>query len=301
MKISLGPVLYYWSKNELLTFYSDIAQSPVDIVYLGEVVCSKRRVLKLNEWLTLAEQLQQAGKEVHLSTLTLIEAQSELGVVERLCANGRFGVEANDMSAVQFCIERELSFTTGPHVNIYNARALRFMQKRGLRRWVLPLELSSRHWSAIKKEALYLSTETLPEIEVFAYGHLPLAHSARCFTARHHNLPKDQCEFRCMDYPEGLAVYNQENRQIFTINGIQTMSGKRHNLLPHLNDLKVSGINVIRISPHTHQCAQQIQAIKNALDNGCNLSGETDSCDGYWFGEAGMRNMRDTIHSEPII
>ena len=35
------------------------------------------------------------------------------------------------------------------------------------------------------------------ETEVLAFGRLPLAVSARCFTARAHNLPKDQCDFRC--------------------------------------------------------------------------------------------------------
>jgi collagenase-like PrtC family protease len=42
------------------------------------------------------------------------------------------------------------------------------------------------------------------ETEVFAYGRLPLAFSARCFTARHFNLQKDTCEFRCLEFADGM-------------------------------------------------------------------------------------------------
>ena len=75
MKISLGPIYYYWSKERVYDFYKKIAKSKVDIVYLGEVVCSKRREIKLKDWLEIAHQLSAAGKEVVLSTLTLLEAE----------------------------------------------------------------------------------------------------------------------------------------------------------------------------------------------------------------------------------
>jgi hypothetical protein len=44
------------------------------------------------------------------------------------------------------------------------------------------------------------------ETEVFAYGRLPLAFSARCFTARHFNLQKDDCQFKCIEFPDGLLI-----------------------------------------------------------------------------------------------
>ncbi len=43
MKYSLGPVLYYWSKETLEDFYQQAARSSADTIYLGEAVCSKRR------------------------------------------------------------------------------------------------------------------------------------------------------------------------------------------------------------------------------------------------------------------
>ena len=101
MKLSLGPLQYFWPRDTTLAFYRDAATWPVDIVYLGETVCSKRRELRTAEWIELAQELAAAGKEVVLSSLSLIEAESELGVVDRLAALGGFKVEANDLSAVQ--------------------------------------------------------------------------------------------------------------------------------------------------------------------------------------------------------
>ncbi|MEA3243959.1 MAG: U32 family peptidase, partial [Pseudomonadota bacterium] len=57
LRISLGPVLYYWSRDDLIDFYARIADTEVDIVYLGETVCSKRRTLCSEDWMQLAEQL----------------------------------------------------------------------------------------------------------------------------------------------------------------------------------------------------------------------------------------------------
>jgi collagenase-like PrtC family protease len=41
MKLALGPNLYYWPLDMLQEFYAAVANSPVDIVYLGETVCSR--------------------------------------------------------------------------------------------------------------------------------------------------------------------------------------------------------------------------------------------------------------------
>ena len=78
MQIALGPILYFWPKAKVKAFYRQVAESDVDRVYLGETVCSKRRELNLDDYLTIAHELREAGKQVCLSTMTLLEAPAEL-------------------------------------------------------------------------------------------------------------------------------------------------------------------------------------------------------------------------------
>lgn len=64
----------------MFDFYREIECTPIDIVYVGETVCSKRRSFRHQDWIDVAERLQSAGKEVVFTTLVLLEANSELGL-----------------------------------------------------------------------------------------------------------------------------------------------------------------------------------------------------------------------------
>ncbi len=85
-------------------------------------------------------------------------------------------------------------------------------------------------------------------MEVLSYGHLPLAYSARCFTARSEDRPKDECETCCIKYPNGRNVLSQENQQVFVLNGIQTMSGYVYNLGNQLTSMQ-GLVDIVRLSP----------------------------------------------------
>ncbi len=296
MQLALGPVLYLWPRETLLEFYQRVAQSPADIVYLGETVCSKRRPLRGGDWLELARGLQQAGKEVVLSTLTLIEAASEHSALRRLCSNGEVMVEANDMSAVQALSEQKLPFVAGAALNIYNADSLQVLRRLGLRRWLVPYELSGATLRALLADMQQAGIDDV-ETEVFSYGLLPLAYSARCFTARAANLPKDDCRFRCQDYPDGLPIHTQEGERFLTINGIQTQSGRLQNLLPYAAELAEMGVSALRVSPQSQGTEQVLAAFDRVLKHGGTAEAELPSpaptCDGYWHGEAGMAQAKD--------
>ncbi len=293
-RLALGPVPYYWPREVLLDFYARMAGTPVDIVYLGETVCAKRRALRGGEWLELAQDLERAGKQVVLSTLGLIEAASELAALRRLCDQDRFLVEANDMAAVQLLAGRR-AFVAGPTINIYNGRSLGLLAGLGMRRWVMPLELS--------RETLRDLQQGRPEgveTELFAFGRLPLAFSARCFTARAHNLPKDDCRFRCLDYPDGLALSTREAAPFLNLNGIQTQSARSFSLLGEWDAVIDLGVEVLRISPQAEQTGRIIaifDACRADQLDPARARAEAEAlmpcgpCDGYWHGRPGMEGV----------
>ncbi|MBC3348188.1 U32 family peptidase [Pseudomonas sp. SWRI196] len=292
MKLSLGPVLFYWDKAQLGNFYAEMSALPLDVIYLGETVCSKRRAFSLDQWLGLARELQTCSQaQIVLSSLTLIEAASELSSLRRLCDNGQLLVEANDMGAVQLLAERKLPFVGGPALNLYNGHALKQLLDSGMIRWVPPVECSAALIGDVLEQVREMDRE-VPEVEIFAYGHLPLAYSARCFTARAENRPKDDCQFCCINYPDGLALSSQEGQQLFTLNGIQTMSGEVTNLLADYPALMASGANVLRLSPRAQGMAEVVRAFDKVRQ------GEApplfvDGCNGYWHGHAGMLKIEE--------
>ena len=95
---------------------------------------------------------------------------------KRLLADGTeavkdFGV---DMGAVHL-LAGKAPFVAGLHLNVYNPQTLALLARLGAQRWVMPVELS--------RESLRTLQQHRPAAmatEVFGYGRLPLAFSARC-------------------------------------------------------------------------------------------------------------------------
>jgi len=291
--LSVGPLLYFWPREETLAFYEALAEAPVDTVYLGETVCAKRRELGPDDWIALGRDLAATGKEVVLSTLTLIEARSELGAVRRLCANGEFAVEASDFSAVQQCVERRIPFVGGAALNVYNAETLALLVNRGLYRWLPPVECSGESLQALAREWDELEAGPLPQTELFALGRMPLAWSARCFTARAHGRPKDDCGFVCGEHPGGMALETQEGERFLTLNGIQTQSGRPVDLFPHLDEIANLDVALLRVSPMPLDMPALLHDCRRVLDGEApagRIAAHLDepTCDGYWQGRAGM-------------
>ncbi len=291
MKLSIGPIQYFWDRNSVMQFYDAIAQSPVDIVYLGETVCAKRRALNLGDWLEIGARLTEAGKEVVLSTLVLVEAASELSYMRRIVENGRYRVEANDMAAVNM-LAGYAPFVVGPHINVYNSETLRLFADLGVYRWAPPLELGCEAVAALQAHR-----PAGIETEVFAYGRLPLAFSARCFTARANSLPKDSCQFRCGDYPEGMELDTREGQPFLALNGIQVQSGSTANLVREIDELRKLDIDVLRLSPRISNMDIVVTWFRGAIDGKVDidkavaaLGADTPAmaCNGFWYGLPGM-------------
>lgn len=288
MQYALGPVLWYWPTDTLEDFYQQAARSSADIIYLGEAVCSKRRATPYARWMALARELAASGKQVVLSTLALLQSPSELKELQRYVENGEFLIEANDIGTVNMAAERHLPFVAGPTLNVYNADTLQLLVKEGMTRWCMPVEMSRDWLLQLLEQCETRGIRQQFEVEVLSYGHLPLALSARCFTARSENRAKDDCETCCINYPTGRRVNSQEGQQVFVLNGIQTMSGYCYNLGNDLAGMR-GQVDCIRLSPQDVTTLAEIDRFR-ANENGHAplMVAKGSDCNGYWRKLAGM-------------
>ena len=290
MKFSLGPSMFFWPKQEVEDFYQQAKQSSADVIYLGETVCSKRRELRAKDWLGLAQDVaQDTNKQVVVSTMTLLESPAEIQVLKRLCDNGDFLVEANDLSAVQIMHDLKMPFVAGPAINCYNLSTLKVLIKQGMIRWLMPVELSGDWLKTLLNQATEQGIRKQFECEVFSWGYLPLAYSARCFTARSEDRAKDDCEYCCINYPEGRRMNSREGERVFVLNGIQTMSGYQYNLINEMPALDAMGVDIARISADSTEAFTQLDNFREQLVNPTRkeLDGVTE-CNGFWHKIAGM-------------
>jgi len=291
MKLALGPLLYYWPRATVMAFYEEMADSALDIVYLGESVCSRRHELRAADYLDLAAMLERRGKQVVLSTLALIESSADVTALRRLTANGRYTVEASDMGAVQL-LSGVAPFVAGPHLNVYNPPTLALLGELGAQRWVMPLEMGQAGLQSMQAQR-----PAGMETEVFAYGRMPLAFSARCFTARNRNLPKDDCGYSCLEEPDGLLLRTRDEVPFLVLNGTQTQSALVYNLVRELDAMRDMGVAVARISPqamHTEQVIAIFDRARRGQVSGIGAQAQlaacqpAGACDGYWHGQPGM-------------
>lgn len=288
MKYAIGPVLWYWPTATLETFYQRAAESSAEIIYLGEAVCSKRRATSFHQWMDIARMLALQGKQVVLSTLALLQSPSEVKELRRYVDNGEFLLEANDIGTVNMAAERKLPFVAGPTLNVYNAQTLQLLLKEGMTRWCIPVEMSRDWLIQLLQQCDAAGVREQFEVEVLGYGHLPLALSARCFTARAENRGKDDCQTCCINYPTGRRVLSQEGQQVFVLNGIQTMSGYCYNLGNDLSGMH-NWIDIVRLSPQGESTLAKVDRFRaNEAGQAPLMMARGSDCNGYWRRLAGM-------------
>ncbi len=319
-RLTLGPVLFNWPAEHWRDFYFRIAdEAPVDIVYLGEVVCSKRQPFFDPHLPAVIERLQRAGKAVRLSTLALVMNRREQQAIHALVRDlhqadetttgpllqeSALTVEVNDLSALMALREPVAAgtFCAGPFLNIYNEASLQFLADLGIHHCSLPPELPRTALEALGAAA----AAQQQSLEVYVHGRVPLALSARCYHARVHGLDKVNCQFVCDQDPDGLAVRTLDDEDFLTVNGIQTLSHGCLNLIDLLPDLQQLGISHFRISPQSRGTMTALSAaagvLTGKLSPGAALETmQADSltapyCNGFYHGLEGAR----WVSAEPV-
>lgn len=291
MRLALGPLLYYWARAAVLRFYEEIAASPADIVYLGEVVCSRRRELAPEDWLALGAELAAAGKEVVLSAQALTESEGDLKLLRRTVANTRFRVEANDWGAARLLAGTE-GWVAGPHLNVYNPQTLAVVFEEGARRWVAPVE-STRELIA----GVLAARPAGLQAEIFAHGRLPLAFSARCFAARRFNRQKEDCGYACLEFPDGMALDTREGKAFLAVNGTQTQSAGVYCLVDEIGALRDAGVDILRVSPQSRDTLEVLRVLRAACDGALSTYDARKALaaiapgrlwNGFWHGRPGV-------------
>jgi hypothetical protein len=109
-------------------------------------------------------------------------------------------------------------------------------------------------------------------------------------------VPKDRCETRGIQHPQGLLLQTQEHEPLFRINGIQTQSAQCVDLMPHWQDVRATGANGLRYCPVDENDGLRITALKQAMEADVPAPAVTDlptSC-GYWFQLPGILKLSVT-------
>lgn len=245
MELTVGPNQFFWSADRWACFYEDIANTPVDRVVLGELVCSKRLPFYQDRIPEAIATLVEAGKDVALTSLALVTLKRERKLTAELAEMG-VEVEINDLTALAH-FPQGTRFSVGPLVNVYNEGTLAWLASRGARRICLPPELPLASVVMLTRAGADLGVD----IEVWGHGRLPLAISGRCYHARLHNRTKDNCQFACEDDADGLDVRTLEGQPFLAMNGVQTLSDGYACAAYHVAALADAGVSGLRLSPQS--------------------------------------------------
>jgi len=260
-QLTIAPILFHWSAGQKLDFYARIAdEAPVDVVYLGEVICSKRTPFFEKHYDEVAERLTRGGKKVVFSTLSEVMLKRERNMIAGFCDLEDYALEINDSSAL-WHLENK-NFRVGSLMNVYNEDTMAYLVAKGATHFSLPPELPRASVAILAARAKELGVT----VEVQVFGRVSLALSARCYHARAHGRIKDNCQFVCEEDPDGMPLKTLDNEEFLTVNGIQTLSHSYLNLLDEMADMKTMGVTHYRLVPHTQDMVAVAKIFRNALD-----------------------------------
>lgn len=295
-KLTFGPIAYHWSAEKRRDFYARIAdEAPVDEIYLGEVICSKRAPFHEPDLPATIERLERAGKRVILSTLAEVMLKRERNATADLAALDSPEIEVNNAAGLYARGPRP--HRIGPFMNAYNEATIAWMASRGATHVCLPAEMPAKAIALAASAARDLGMG----VEVQVFGRASLAVSARCYHARAHNRTKDNCQFICEDDPDGMPLRTRDDAPILRVNGIQTQSESYVTLLPETGQLRADGITHLRLMPQDVDMVAVAALFHAALAGRIatdeadrqlrTLCTDTGFSNGFYHGQAGYRRI----------
>ena len=295
-KLTLGPIAYHWSAEARRDFYARIAdEAPVDEVYLGEVICSKRAPFHEADLPATIERLEAAGKTVILSTLAEVMLKRERKATADIAAMDAPEIEINNAAGLYERGHR--LHRIGPFMNAYNEATIAWMAGQGATHVCLPAELPAEAIAVATGAARALGLG----VEMQVFGRAPLAVSARCYHARAHGRTKDNCQFVCEEDPDGMPLRTRDNRPVLRVNGIQTQSESYVDLLPETAQIVAAGVTHLRLMPQAVDMVGVAGLFRAVLDGTlavpeadarlAALCEGTDLSNGFYHGAAGYRRI----------
>ncbi len=295
-KLTLGPIAYHWSAERRRDFYARIAdEAPVDEVYLGEVICSKRAPFQKADLPEIIERLERAGKKVILSSLAEVMLKRERNATADLAEMDSPEIEFNN--AAGLVARGRRPHRIGPFMNAYNEATIAWMAAQGATHVCLPAEMPAKSIAV----AAQASQDLGLDVEVQVFGRVSLAVSARCYHARAHGRTKDNCQFVCEEDADGMPLCTTDERPILRVNGIQTQSESYVDLLPEIEQLVANGVTHLRMMPQSVDMVALALAFRGVLDGTIgteeaeaklrDLCGDTPCSNGFYHGQAGYRRI----------
>lgn len=295
-RVTLGPIAYHWPVEKKRDFYARIAdEAPVDTVYLGEVICSKRQPFFDDHLPEIAERLTRAGKTVVFCGLAEIMLKRERNAAAGLSDLDGYEIEINNAAGLFHRAGRP--HRIGPFMNVYGEAALAELAQRGATHVCLPVELPARAAAILARAGQELDVGT--EVQVF--GRASLATSARCYHARAYGRTKDNCQFVCEEHPDGMPLDTRDGKTFLRVNGIQTQSDTYVSLLAELPSIRKMGITDVRLMPQDVDMVAVAKVFRARLDGQLDAVAasallqevvpEVPLSNGFWHGEAGYKRI----------
>jgi len=295
-KLTIGPHLFHWPVDQKRDFYNRIAdEAPVDTVYLGEVICSKRAPFFDPHIDEVAQRLERGGKTVVISSLTEVMLKRERKAAADLALIEDREIEVNN-TAELFHISGK-PHRIGQYFNTYNEETMRVLAGKGANHFSLPVELPRESVRQLAECGNDLGTP----VEVQVFGRTSLALSARCYHARAHGRHKDNCLFVCEKDADGMDLSTVSGQPFLTLNGIQTLSHSFLSLLPELAEMQAMGLRHFRLVPHSIDMVAVATIFRQTLDAEISpqeAKSQLDSLNfpapvsnGFWYGKPGYQSV----------